>query len=320
MMKKSKKSKKSNKPSQSPTRFAVVALALFALPLSACDQLTSDTQAVSFLTRTPDLAAAQGLGDSGLLSVLPLDDFDDAGVFALTGAVRGDNLADSEKVPLVDAQVTLSFGTTAVDLCETIGEDASDGTYAASNVENAHCSNAALTYQAGATYRTELVTAEDTYAVEVVAPEALDPTEVTFNPAFQTPEDHFGASMQSHPRNTDLVADWSTSPQAGDRPFFTAVFRIKFEGSGPLDALDGSKWQVEEGPVFDDLPKKPADMINLILNQPPTSVTIPGNTFDTAGVYFIIITATELSTTTERLLLGSGALAGYGTAFAVWVD
>ena len=61
-------------------------------------------------------------------------------------------------------------------------------------------------------------------------------------------------------------------------------------------------------------------MIDLILNEPDTSVTIEGSVFDTDGLYFLILTSTKLSTDTDGLSLGSGALSGVGTAFVFWVD
>ena len=58
----------------------------------------------------------------------------------------------------------------------------------------------------------------------------------------------------------------------------------------------------------------------LVLGNAPTSADVPASVFDQTGVYFLVLTRAELSTDTDGLAVGSGAMAGVGTVFAFWVE
>ena len=309
----------------SPIRRAawVVPAASLALSLCGCealfDALTSNTQAVSVLTRTPDLANAEGLEQSELRDALPLAQLEaDATGVVVAIAHREDPLSLEAPQPIEDADVSVSWDSNTVELCA--GPEA--GTYLVSSLPGAPCSDDALTYAPGVTYTTVMVVDGEETATEIEAPTPLAAADVSFNPTLEDASDHFGAVLPAHGLDTALTVDWSTTPGAGSNPVFVTLFRMQYTGgAGAADALDSGNWSADPRPVYDSMSRDPAELISLVLlNEAPTDAEIPASAFDTAGVYVLVVTSTALNTGGDGLALGSGAMAGVGTAFMFWVD
>lgn len=291
------------------------------------DALTSTTQGVSVLTRTPDLANTAGL-DPNLSTLLFTGAQSPAGNLNLgaTGIVvaaaeRDDPLSTATPTPLADLSVALNWGSNSVNLCAAVGEA---GTYTATNVDtngSDPCVDPNLVYTQGKTYTTEITLTDFIASVSVEAPAAIGAGNVTFSPALAAATDHFGATLKSHSPNTALTVDWSADPAAG-KPAFMVVIRIRYSGGagGASGALEAANWTVDPDPIFDNLPRRPEALIDIVFGSSPTSADIPGGTFDQTGLYFLILTSTALGTNTNHLAIGSGAMAGYGTAFVFWVD
>lgn len=280
------------------------------------DKFTSTGQAASILTRTPSLGNAQDL-DPNLVAALPLDAMaaNVTGVLVALGE-RDDPLSTQAPTPITDAAVSIAFDGTTVDLCT--GPEA--GTYVATNQNADPCGDTVLAYQAGTTYTTQIRIDDHTATLKVVAPSAIEPAKVSFSPTFGSAADYAGASMKSHPANTKLTVDWGGDPSAG-KPTFVALFRARY--TGPADgqgALNSANWQADTQPIFDNRPTEPRDIIDLVLGNAPTSADVPASVFDQTGVYFLVLTRAELSTDTDGLAVGSGAMAGVGTVFAFWVE
>jgi hypothetical protein len=106
------------------------------------------------------------------------------------------------------------------------------------------------------------------------------------------------------------------------------MMRLNFKGdtSDPITAaqaaLEAENWEADtNNPIFDNFPHEAEEMISLVLDEPANTATIPGSTFNEQGMYLLVLTSTELSTdTSTNLSLGSGALAGSGTAWVFWVE
>jgi len=296
---------------------------LSALLLStACDQLSATMQGVSVLTTTPDLANAEGLDDQ-LATVLP---FGSIGMPAATLAAVG--VAQKESVtstaaptPITGAKVTIAWADQQVKVCEKA--DAA-GAYAATSVPLDPCASPTLAYVEGTKYVTSIETGTDVYTINVTPPAAVNATAVTFSPQFATGTNVYGAVLPSHARGTDLKVDWSADPDAKKRHAFAVVARLNFVGdtANPAAALDAASWQADaNNPVFDNTPRKPSEMIDLIINSPVPNTTVPGDNLNTTGLYVLVLTTTEVSTSvSSNLALGSGGLAGAGIAFVFWVD
>ena len=130
--------------------------------------------------------------------------------------------------------------------------------------------------------------------------------------------------LPRHTRSADLKVDWSADPEASKRHAFAVVARINFVGNTAdvSAALEAASWQADPAnPVFNNTPTTPADMINLIIHDPVTNVTIPGSDLNVTGLYFLVLTTTEISQdVSSNMALGSGALAGAGVAFVFFVD
>ena len=285
--------------------------------LSACDELTSTTQAVTMLTRTPDLTAADGW-DPNLAAILPMTEINQAATAVLVGIGERDNLTSTTPpTPITGAQITMSWnsGANQVTIC-AVQDAGAEGTYSATNIPAAFCGSTDLVYTAGATYEVEITTSLDTHSASVVAPAAIDAAMVHFTPPLQPSADRHGALLPRHGANTSLAVDYSLDPQARERHAITNVVAIPFTGS---DALSAGSWG-EPSLVFDNAPRQPAEMINLFLGDPVTEVEIPSGVFAQTGVYFVVVTPVELSNDTDNLALGSGFIAGWGTAFVFWVE
>ncbi|MEE8408930.1 MAG: hypothetical protein V3T05_04955 [Myxococcota bacterium] len=299
--------------------FILSMITLLALA-TGCEQLTATVQAASFLTRTPDLANADGM-DPDLVAALPLDDLSvKEGVGVFVGLAEKESATSTAApIPIAGAGVEIAWETSQVLVCP-IDEPDADGTYAATNLPTETCGDPALAYVESTKYITRIETGTDLYTIEVIAPAGIDAANVSFSPNLAPAADFFGASLKRHSANTKLTVDWSADPASNERNSFLTVVRLNFNGGG--NALDAGAWTVDaNNPVFDNFPREPKEMMDLVLKQPVTSVVIPAADFDTNGIYLIVLTPTELSTVvSSNLALGSGGLAGTGTAWIFLVD
>lgn len=294
---------------------------LFVASLAAmagCDQLTATVQGVSVLTQTPDLELADGANDT-LLTVLPLDQLgEQQGVAVAAGLAEKESAtATVASTPVSGAIVRLEWSNAAIDVCEIDPQD-STGTYGASNIPTEDCGDDTLEYNDGVEYTTTFETGSDLYSITVTAPPEIDSANVAFSPATTTSERFGVAGLQVHGGGA-LTVDWSADPSANDRHAFVTLFRINFSGT---DLTVGTAWTADaNNPVYDNVPREPSAIVDLILKQPVTEVTIPADSFSQTGIYLLILTPVELSTNvSSNLALGSGGLAGAGTAWMFWVD
>lgn len=299
---------------------AVLAPVLF-LSLTGCEQLTATVSGVSVLMRTPELAAADGMPTALVVamgsSLTGLTDSGSTGAFAVAGD-RGSVTNTSGFEAVSGAAVKVEWMQKRAILCEA---SAQRGTYQGTSVDGA-CGGHALEYAENAEYQTVIDASSDTYRLYVTAPAPVAPSQVAFLPTPTAPSDHYGVALKEHAQGSALTVDWSAA--GSDRPAFVTLFRVRFTGSSsdPLSALSSSSWSADsQNPIFDNFPQGPADYFDLLVGDPDTSVVIPGGAFEVTGLYVLVVTPTEVSReVTTNLALGSGALAGAGTAFAFWVD
>jgi hypothetical protein len=280
---------------------------------TGCDELLSTTQAVSILTRTPDFASAEGM-DPNLVTALPLSQLDQSATIAFTGiGQRPDSTSQEPPTPVSGAIVTLAWGSSTITLCDQSANEA-EGTYGATSIPTETCGDAALVYEDDAEYTTAISLGGDNFSITVVAPPAIDANNVAFTPDFQNASGAPpGFNLQEHSDpSAGLHVSWAADLVARDRPAFLTLLRVNY---------NNGTWEADpNNPVFDNTPRQPAEMIDLVLGDPPDFADIPPTAFDATGMYFLVLTSTELSTATEGLQLGSGALAGRGVAWAFWVD
>jgi hypothetical protein len=300
-------------------------LSTLVLLTTSCDQLSATMQTVSVLTKTPNLANAHGM-DTALASVLPFTAMKmPEATLAVVGVAQKESATSTAApTPVTGAQVFVAWQTQEVKVCEKT--DAA-GTYAATSVPLDTCASAALTYVENERYVTRIETGTDVYTVNTIPPAPVNVAAVTFSPQMGSSSIVTGAALTvpHHVRGTDLKVDWSADPAAAKRHAFAVLGRLNYVGSASDVAapLQAASWQADSAnPVFDNTPKKPEEMIRLIINEAVPNVTIPGQqALNTKGLYILVITTTELSTeVSSNLALGSGGLAGAGVAFMFWVD
>jgi hypothetical protein len=298
-------------------------LTLGALALAGCDKLTATTFAVSVLTRTPnlnDVAASAGIS-STMASTIGENAIPQATAIAVGIGERDSITSTNAPTPVSGATVTLSFQDAAsvdqaVSVCEVTGTSSAQGGYQATSVAGAACASAKLAYVATHHYTTTIVKGADTYTLDIVAPAALAASSITFDPDFtKTPETigNFG-SVPKHALNTELAVSWTS-----DKNVFVTVFRVNYNGADwSLSSISNqSNWTPDQTqPTWDNVPRDAAGMLDVITGTPATSVTVPASVFSKAGAYAVMVTRTEISSTTSsNLSVGSSALAGEGTGF-----
>ncbi|MBI5508557.1 MAG: hypothetical protein HY903_07375 [Deltaproteobacteria bacterium] len=296
----------------------VSSLFLFA----GCDQLSATMQGVSILTQTPNLANSQGL-DGALVSVLPLGDvgMPEATLIGVGLAQKESATSTVAPTAVSGAVVTLAWDALEAKVCE---KNDTAGAYAATSVPIDTCPSQNLAYVEGIKYLTRIETGSDVYTISVTPPPPIAATSVTFSPQLSTSSNVYGAMLPRHSKGVDLKVDWSADADAKKRHAFVTVARINFVGltSDAGAALKQTSWQVDSNnPVFDNTPRQPQEMVELIINDPVPNETVPGTSLGAVGLYLLVLTTTELSTdVSTNLALGSGGLAGKGVAFAFWVD
>lgn len=325
---------------RSAVAFFIAGLA--GIGLAACDQLTAGVQAVSVLTQTPDVADSLP-AELKQLTTFNQQDFEPvAGVVVGIGEVANVTEAatgNAEPQPITGAEAYVRWtaeGSEEVALCEAAAEGESQGIEGASEAQGLYlassyapetndttpCTATELAYASGTTYTTEVETATDVYTMEVEAPAPVAADKLTFAPELSGPESIGGVDLQTHTGGA-LTLDWSDDPEASKRNVFVTVLRAQFSGDPNTagSALDDANWTVDEdNPVFDNTPREPQALVDLVLEQPETSVEIEASTFSEPGLYAVVLTPVELSTqTSTNLAIGSGALAGQGTVFTFFV-
>lgn len=305
-----------------------IALATWTVLAIGCDQLTATTQAVSVLTASPDFASADGF-DAQLADLLgtQIEALTANGAVAIAVGVAEKDSATSTSAPtpVEGALVRVSWSAGNVALCS--GGTLAAGTYAASNVPQPSlpsCSSAALMYVADDTYTTTIETSSAQHTIRVIAPPAIAAGDVEFTPPLGSTSPVAGLALKSHAVNTALDVDWGGAPEAGDRHAFVTVVRINFAGDvgDAMSVADAANWTSDtQNPVYNSAPTEPAQMIDLVINPPATSEAIPASVFSETGLYFLVVTTAELSTdVSSNLAIGSGGLAGKGTAFVFFVN
>ena len=286
--------------------------------LAGCDQLTSKTQGVAVLTRTPSFADATDMTPQ-LAAALPLAGIDRNGATGVAFALgERDSLASTSITPVGNANITASWSGVTVGLC---AQRSVVGTYAATSVSAAACGDPRLAYVESTLYTFDVETGADQYTVRTIAPPVLAPDDVAFDPPLSGLGNVNGAQLRRHERTTPLKVDWSGAGVS--EPAFITVFRIEYVGGGGDDAQSPSSWRLpaEPNPVFENGPRTLGEYVNLIFNDnPPTAFTIPREVFGQPGLYITVVSPVAVATDiSSNLSLGSGAVAGAGTAFAFWV-
>jgi len=261
-----------------------------------------------------------------LATVLPFSamEMPAATLIAVGVAQKESATSTAAPTPVTGAKVFLAWQTQEVKVCEKAD---TAGAYAATSVPLDTCAATALAYVENETYVTRIETGTDVYTINTTPPAPVEVDAVKFTPQMDVSSTiyAFSSTLPHHARGADLKVDWSADPAAAKRHAFVVVARIDFTGSttDPTAALSAASWQPENAnPVFDNTPKKPEEMIDLIIKDAVPNVTIPGQTsLNVDGLYVLILTTTELSTdVSSNLALGSGGLAGAGVAFIFWVD
>ncbi len=300
------------------TTVAILTAAL-ALTTAGCDKLTATTFAAAMITRTPDLATAQGM-DSGLATALGTTTIPDVTV-GLVGVGERDSITStSAPKPVTGATVTMTFDTPAqtVSLCET----GADGSYQTTSETGAPCAST-ISYVVDSTYQTKIETSKDTYTLSVKAPDHLDASYVDFVPALAA-YNVGPLSLLEHQATDTLAVSWPNAPGAAGKNVFVTVFRINFAGDFTQysSVTTASNWTVDSGnPVYTNAPETATAMLDMLTGTPATSVTIPTSAFSAKGLYMVMVTLTELGTnTSDNLSIGSGSVAGWGTGFVFIVQ
>jgi hypothetical protein len=308
------------------TIVALAGIGILAQAAAAgCGKLTATTQAVSMVTHMPALKEAQGW-DAKLDAAMPAN----ASLFNITVAAVGgtsrDGITSTTVTPLTGADASVVFtgskGSTTVHLCEVPSSTSgTGGTYRAVSVpDSLNCGTTTLEYVNNVNYTTNIETGSDLFTLHVAAPEPINPALVDFTKPL-TAASLTVLTLKHHALGEGLGVDWSRDTTASDKRTIASLFRVNYTGTS-TGMLTQTNWQLDpKNPIFDNAPRKAGDMIDFVTKSPSTSLTIDGAYFGQKGLYILVLTATNLNTTTsDNLSLGSGALAGSGTAFAFYVD
>jgi len=307
---------------------AGVAAVAAVATLASCDRLTATTTAVSVLTRTPTLAEATDL-PAALAPLLNIDPKLLGITAAMVGTQERAGLTSTTTTPITGATVTMTWDDKRATLCEPTP---ANGTYRGASIASDLACKAGLEYTPSSEYTTTIATASDEFTLKVVAPNRVDPTLVTFTPALGTlsilaipPVLPAAIELRTHALNTALGIDWSRDIAAADKRMILTLLRVDFSGSAtnPASFVSQASWTFDSAgnPVFDNAPKTPSAMADFVINPATSSQSIDATHFNKKGLYVLVLTATELNTDASgNLSYGSGALAGFGTAFTFFVQ
>lgn len=217
-------------------------------------------------------------------------------------AERASATSTDEPTPINGATVAVTYAGNRVSLP---AEGSQDGLYLTTSVDDA-----ALEYVDGTQYTFRAALPDGSvaeYGGTVSAPTRLTPAVLTLEPQ---PTEVFPdlAQVGVHPRNTALTVSWPAGGQYG-RYAYVSVLRAK--------ADDLKNPEV----VFDNRPESAEEIIQFILGTPPTSVTIPAETFDQDGIYgVIVVMMNKQDDLLPNTFLGSPILAGSGAAVLLGVS
>ncbi|MCC7386630.1 MAG: hypothetical protein IT384_32630 [Deltaproteobacteria bacterium] len=209
---------------------------------------------------------------------------------------RASETSTDEPTPISGVPVTVTAAGRALTLKELAGQK---GVYAVSSLEDA-----ALVYQAGATYVFDAEIEGEKHGGQGDAPPKLEAGAVTFTPALTA--NTTIPAIKTHQRNTSLTVTWGE--QYG-RYAYVSVFRA-----------DPNNPQQPEL-VFDTRPKSAKEVLDFVIGSPPTSVEVPPNTFDRDGVYALVLVAANKGGPRTNTFIGSPYLVGSATAelFAIGI-
>ena len=197
--------------------------------------------------------------------------------------------------PIGTADVSVSFGTSMVTLPV---REAQNGVYLETSL-----TEDSLSYVGGEDYTLVADINGSRFGGTVTAPPVLTAAGLTLTPN-PTPSTEVPTAFV-HQANTDLTIAWGSM---FGRYAYATVLRA--------DPTDPSNPQQ----VFDNRPDTTNELLQLILGTPPTSITIPAETFAQDGLYGVLLVAMD---NTDDLLpdtfLGSPILAGSGVAVLLTV-
>lgn len=272
---------------------AHLALTLLAPSLivgcNALDSVTATTVVAGTIVRTPELQLA-GQFDVG------------AEVLASAWVGERKNATDTgEPTPVTGAEVNLTFAGNRIAL----PEQSTAGLYLTNTVD---APNSGLLYEGGITY-TVRANIEDgsvaEYGGTVTAPTILTPAALSFSPDPTEMVPGFPGVLV-HPKSTALNVSWA-GEQFGRYPY-VSVFRAK-----PNDSSNPEL-------VFDNRPESAQETIEFILGTPPTSVDIPADTFNSDGIYGVVVVIMDRhDSLLPNTFVGSPILAGSGAAVILGV-
>jgi hypothetical protein len=296
-------------------------VASIAATASGCDKLLATVMGVTMITASPEIDQAQGWDTdlaTPLAGVMADDSMKGATLAGVALGERESATSTETPTPLGGADVSVSFGSAQVSLCE-----GDEGSYATTSIPAGECGDPALDYVEGELYVTDIETSDDVFTIEIEAPPQIPATSVDFTPAFGN-HTAGALSLLQHNLNTALGLDWSGDSTASDNNTFVTLLRINFYGDPgvPADYTVGSNWGADpDNPIYDNAPRDSGAMIDIVTQAPETSATIDAGAFDTVGLYVLIVSNVELSTkTSSNLSIGSAALAGKGQSWIFWVD
>lgn len=265
-------------------RYSLMFLAAAALPSLGCDLVESASATIvvsGLVIKSPELKLA------GRFDV-------PAETAASVWVGERRNATDtSEPTPIKDAAVAVTFAGNRV----AVPADAdNEGLY----VERSS-KNAALMYAAGAAYTFEAKRPGDITAYGGTV--TMAPTELTPAAMRLTPEPTMAApglpEVGIHAKGAGLRLEWGE--QFGTHAFVTVV---------RADAANPDDPQL----VFDNRPETAQEILQFVAGTPPTSIDIPGDTFNTDGVYAVVLVVLEKGEPNPSTFLGSPILVGTGAA------
>jgi hypothetical protein len=201
---------------------------------------------------------------------------------------RESGTSTEEPDPISGADVSVTAAGKAIALEETD----QPGIYLKTSVEDAN-----LVYQEGATYVFDAIVpgSSETHGGEGVAPPKLTSSSLSFEPALSPHP--MVQQIKTHSANSALKVSWDSG---FGRYAYVSVFRA--------DKTNPDKPQQ----VFDTRPKTAKEVLDFVLGEPPTSVTVPAEVFNTDGLYALLLVAVNKGGPRTNTFVGSPYLVGSG--------
>jgi hypothetical protein len=205
-------------------------------------------------------------------------------------AERASATSSEEPTPINGADVKIEFAGRTIALPE---EDMQRGLYAMDSLRDMD-----LSFNEGQVYNFAVeIPGNDAgpFGGRVTAPTRLSPASLTLTPEPQPVP--MVPNLYSHPKNADFTIGWT---EQNGRYAYVTVFRA--------DASNPDEPQL----VYDSRPETAEEMIRFIIGTPPTSLTVPGATFDRDGGYAVVIVTADKGMVDSNTFVGSPILAGSG--------